>query len=88
MTSDTCPAGCDLRGAEIPAQSRSLYREGATHYSRVIGVEFRGVYDGVAAWLCPDCGARWHRFPAGDPYHDRIRAAVEPFVSAGIGEAS
>lgn len=31
-------------------------------YSRLIGIERRGVYDGVVEWMCPDCGARWDRF--------------------------
>lgn len=31
-------------------------------YSRLIGIERRGVYDGVSEWMCPDCNARWGRF--------------------------
>lgn len=31
-------------------------------FSRLIGVEIRGYYDGVAKWRCPDCGAEWDRF--------------------------
>lgn len=31
-------------------------------FSRIIGVEIRGYYDGVAKWRCPDCGAEWNRF--------------------------
>jgi hypothetical protein len=30
-------------------------------YSRVIGVEIRGVYDGILYWECPDCGFAWAR---------------------------
>jgi hypothetical protein len=33
-----------------------------THYSRVIGVEYQGGYDGVSEWACPDCGRREGRF--------------------------
>lgn len=33
-----------------------------THYSRVIGVEYQGGYDGVSEWRCPDCGRREGRF--------------------------
>lgn len=33
-----------------------------THYQRVIGVEYQGEYDGVAEWVCPDCGRREGRF--------------------------
>lgn len=32
----------------------------------VIGIEIRGLYDGVLFWLCPYCTHRWHRFPVGD----------------------
>jgi hypothetical protein len=31
-------------------------------YSRVIGVEYQGGYDGVSEWHCPDCGRREGRF--------------------------
>jgi hypothetical protein len=33
-----------------------------THYSRVIGVEYQGGYDGVSEWVCPDCGCREGRW--------------------------
>lgn len=41
------------------------YGEGTTHFSRVIGHEVRGVYDGVLFWSCPDCGKAWPRFTDG-----------------------
>jgi hypothetical protein len=31
-------------------------------FSRIVGVEIRGYYDGVAYWSCPDCKHKWHRF--------------------------
>jgi|LakMenEpi03Aug12_release.lakeMendotaPanAssembly.Ray.scaffolds.fasta_scaffold157592_4 hypothetical protein len=34
-------------------------------FSRVIGVEYRGRYDGVWEWRCPDCAATWPRFAEG-----------------------
>jgi hypothetical protein len=37
----------------------------ATHYSRVMGHEIRGVYDGVLFWSCPDCGLAWPRWNDG-----------------------
>lgn len=43
-------------------------------YQRKIGIEIRGVYDGVLFWQCPDCGGRWHRFPEG---HDLRQRALE-----------
>ncbi len=82
---DTCPAcNANLQGTEIPVDSRHLYadnkvpwrrlgREG-THFSRLIGIEIPGVYDGVLFWQCPDCGAQWHRWPKGNEL--RIRAAA------------
>lgn len=35
-------------------------------YEAKIGVEVRGVYDGVLFWQCPSCNGRWHRFPEDD----------------------
>lgn len=31
-------------------------------FSRLIGVEIRGKYDGVWKWQCPDCKHEWPRF--------------------------
>ena len=36
-----------------------------THYRREIGVEVRGVHDGVLYWKCPDCQGTWQRWPEG-----------------------
>lgn len=61
-----CPAcGSSLRGAPISEDHREHYGDGVTHYSRRVGIELRGVYDGVIAWGCPDCRAVWARFPSG-----------------------
>ena len=49
------------------------------------GVELQGVYDGVAYWGCPTCGAAWHRFPVDPNGYNRIREAVER-VWAARGE--
>jgi hypothetical protein len=51
---------------------QAYYEPGVTHYSKLIGVEVRGIYDGVAYWHCPLCDIVWHRFPPGD----RRRSAV------------
>lgn len=64
MATDTCPKGCDLRGQPIPQEyiDKGYYGENPpTHYSRMVGVEIRGVYDGVVGWYCPDCGHKWVR---------------------------
>lgn len=31
-------------------------------FSRLVGIECRGGYDGVSFWECPDCKTRWDRF--------------------------
>jgi hypothetical protein len=31
-------------------------------YSRVLGVEYQGGYDGISEWRCPDCGRREGRW--------------------------
>jgi hypothetical protein len=36
--------------------------ENPTRFSRLIGVEVRGGYDGVSKWRCPECSAEWDRF--------------------------
>jgi len=64
--------------ANCPGCSRPLaYEYEGRKYRREFGVEIRGVYDGVLYWVCPNCRARWHRFPEGDPIRDR----AEPYVS-------
>jgi hypothetical protein len=61
---DGCPNGCDLRGAPIPEESQHLWG-GERFYSRLIGIEVRGVFDGILYWECPDCHAKWPRFNMG-----------------------
>ena len=65
---DTCPNGCDLRAEPIPQEyiDKGYYADGVTHYSRLMGYDFPGVYDGVLIWACPDCGLAWPRFTEGD----------------------
>lgn len=41
------------------------YGDVNARFSRVIGVEYRGLYDGVWEWRCPDCAATWPRFAKG-----------------------
>ena len=38
------------------------YEDCGKTYSRVIGVEYEGGYDGVSEWRCPDCGRREGRW--------------------------
>jgi len=37
-----------------------------TIYSRLIGIEVRGGYDGVNFWECPDCHTRWSRWTGAE----------------------
>lgn len=60
----SCPkCNADFRGKEIPMEHRSFYPDGLTHYSRIIGVEYPEIYDGIIAWRCPDCRSMFPRFP-------------------------
>ncbi len=60
--------GADLRAGQIPVEhiGAGFYGDldpGKAHfYSRLIGVEYLGGYDGVSEWLCPDCGVRVGRW--------------------------
>ena len=61
---DVCPScDADLQGDPIPEASAHMYS--ATHFSRVIGHEVRGVYDGTLYWSCPDCEYAWPRWTDG-----------------------
>lgn len=59
---DFCPhCGVSLQGDSIPEESQHLYGD-STHFRREIGIEIRGLYDGVVLWRCPDCNKTWNRF--------------------------
>lgn len=73
------PPACPNCGADLTAPGG---------YFRVIGVEVRGVYDGVLHWLCPDCGHTWHRWPDGHPYRQRAEPYVAPSPEPTTEEAS
>lgn len=84
MTPDNCPhCGTDQRGDPIPAEhlAAGLYGEpdsAPRHYSRTIGVNIPGVYDGVLYWACPDCGGTWHRWPEGHHLRRRAQPWIHP----------
>jgi hypothetical protein len=44
---------------------------GNTDGSKLMGVEVRGVYDGVLYWACMRCGERWNRWPTDHYLHAR-----------------
>jgi len=71
---DTCPeCAQSWRGEPIPQEYWGSYCDGVTYYSLLIGVQIRGVYDGVCYWECPHCEVRFHRFSEDD----ELRAKVE-----------
>jgi hypothetical protein len=47
-----CPA-CGVKWA---------YEWNDAKYTRCIGVEIQGKYDGVSFWRCPDCKVQWDRW--------------------------
>ncbi len=80
-TKEICPhCRVDLRGEPIPDESRQFYGS-ETHFSRTIGVEVHGLYDGVLFWQCPECRGRWHRWPEGSHLRDRAEPYVEIFAA-------
>lgn len=82
---DTCPeCGTSLIGDPIPSEDRGAFGH-AAHFRREIGVEIRGVYDGVLYWKCPDCGRAWNRwekntrlYEAAQLHVDRVNAVFGP----------
>jgi hypothetical protein len=69
---DNCPhCNADLLGEVIPEH----IQPGGHHYRRSLGIEIRGVYDGVLFFACPDCHGTWHRWK---PEHSlRLWVAAE-----------
>lgn len=53
--------------------NQEYYHKGITYY-RWIGVEVQGLYEGTLYYLCPSCGAKFHRWPEGHPR--RVAAAA------------
>lgn len=51
------------------------------HSDHLVGVEVRGVYDGVLFWRCPKCGINLHRFPEGH----RLHRLADPYVNPKEG---
>lgn len=55
-----------------------------THFSRVMGHEIWGVYDGVLFWSCPDCGKAWPRWTDGGPLSDEAARRVAEYNAAEV----
>ena len=74
---DICPNGCDLQGEPIPQEYIDKgYYGNSTHYSRLMGYDFPGIYDGVLIWACPDCELAWPRFTEGR-LHDKAQEMIK-----------
>ena len=57
-----CPGcGVSWQGNPIPEASQEAFG-GHTHFSRLIGIEVQGSYDGVSYWKCPDCATVFDRW--------------------------
>jgi len=87
----TCPqCGVADQGDPIPQEyiDEGFYGD-KTHFSKFIGYQERGVYDGVIIWHCPDCGHTWPRFRKDDPYymglHYKALEIIESWANGGEG---
>ncbi len=50
-----CPnCNKNLQGDSIPEQYKKYYNN-ATHFSKIIGIQYLEKYDGVTDWMCPYC---------------------------------
>lgn len=86
MNREECPScGSKMQGESIPQEyiDKGYYAEGVTHYSRCMGYQEPGVYDGVLIWMCPDCGYAWPRFEP-DGYYTRLYNAAAEIIN-GLG---
>lgn len=45
--------------------------------SAAIGVEVRGLYDGILYWRCGRCRHAWHRFPEGHSLRDKAETFMK-----------
>ncbi len=82
-----CPhCGTDQRGRALTDEecASGWWGKDTTHFWRTIGVEVRGVYDGVLFYRCPDCGGSWHRWSAKD--HPRMYEKAAKYVGPPLGQ--
>lgn len=48
-----------LNDAELCELISEFYGNAAERWSRLVGIEIQGRYDGVSLWQCPDCQHTW-----------------------------
>lgn len=69
-SSSSIPSHCPHCGTLLD------YDKDGILYSHAVGVEVRGVYDGVLFWQCPACDGRWHHFQPGSRLFERAEEYV------------
>ena len=55
---------CDYYQSKTDEELQSMEKESYSepyHFSKLIGIEVQGKYDGISYWECPFCKARWDR---------------------------
>lgn len=68
---EECPyCFIDLRGSQLPGTDPPQY------YSKLMGIEVPGLYDGILYYECPSCQGKMHRFRKGT----RERKLAEVYV--------
>lgn len=92
MSKDLCPlCGNDMAGDPIPQEyiDKGYYAPGVTHYSRRMGHEIQGFYDGTAYWVdASGCGKAWPRdFGDWDAMNEGSRHLADQFNAAQDGAA-
>lgn len=61
-THGKCPkCGACFDNGDIPKEYHESYSP-PYKWSKLMGIELQGVYDGTLIWQCQDCGFSWHRF--------------------------
>jgi hypothetical protein len=64
---ENCPkCGISFKGDPIPKEHQEAF--GATHFSKIIGIEDPIVYDGISWWKCFSCEHVWKRFSWSPEY--------------------
>lgn len=59
------PSYNDKTDEEVKKIANDYYgwsEESPKHFSRLIGIEILGEYDGISYWKCPECNNLWNRF--------------------------
>jgi rubredoxin len=66
------PNGELIHSAEDYVAVRGQIENETTHFSRLIGVQYQGGYDGVSEWRCPSCGYREGRWSGRELTGDEL----------------